>query len=264
MFQRKIIALDGKDALKALSDGSGQLVGYASVWDGLDSYGDTIQRGAYSDTIQQFVARGTLHAEHDSRIRLGTIAEAVEDDHGLLVKADFHSDAEAQRYRTQILERIERGKFVGLSIGYVAEDYEQRDAKEGEVLPPFASKVRILKRIHLYEISEVSVPADSSAEVLAAKSRTFDSHFSDVRVAVTEWLERVKSGSDMRAESGREPLTAERRAALEAMSVSLKLTADQMDALLVPPAPPEFIDVGMELRRRRYASAGIHLIGAPP
>ena len=256
-MQRKTLALEGKDALEALSSGTGQLVGYASVFNGVDAYGDTILPGAYAETIPQFVKRGALHYEHDTRVRLGTIASAVEDEHGLKIVAEFHSDAESQRLRSQILERMERGKFVGLSIGYEAQDYEYRAAREGEKPPPWGDKIRVLKRIKLYEVSEVSVPADEAAEVVAAKSRPFDCHSEDVRVAVAEWLERVKSGSDIRAAKGREPISAERRSLLEAMSGSLKGTADQIDALLVPPAPPAVIDIGLELRRRRLYRAGV-------
>lgn len=171
-LEYKTLALDRKAALEALGDGSGQLIGYASVWDGIDAYGDTIQRGAYTKTIPQFIERGTLHAEHDTRIRLGTIADAVEDDHGLLIRADFHSDLEAQRWRQQILERLSRGKFVGLSIGYLADEVDYRPPQPDEDLPPWADAVRILKEITLYEVSEVTVPADQSAEVIAAKTAT--------------------------------------------------------------------------------------------
>ena len=158
-LEHKTLALDRKAALDALSSDPGQLVGYASVFGNVDAYGDTIQPGAYLATIPSFIERGALHAEHDSRLRVGTISSAREDDHGLLIAAEFHSDQNAQRVRTQVLERLERGKFVGLSIGYVVEDSELR-----------SDGVRVLKKIKLYEISEVSVPADEHAEVIAAKS----------------------------------------------------------------------------------------------
>lgn len=255
---RKTIPLDAaRFAIKAEGDGAGQIEGYASVFGGVDSYGDTIVRGAYAETIPDFVVRGALHHEHDTRLRLGTISDAFEDDRGLLIRADFHSDQEAQRIRTQITERLDRGKFMGLSIGYEALDYEYRSPLAGEKPPPWGDKIRVLKRIKLYEVSVVSVPADEDAEILAAKSRPFDSHYHDVRVAVREWLERVKSGSDMRVEKGREPLTAERRAALVEMSGSLKSITEAMDALLAPPAPAERINLGLELRRRRLERHGI-------
>jgi HK97 family phage prohead protease len=123
-------------AIKADDGGPGQLVGYASVWNGIDAYGDTIVKGAYRDTIPSFVARGTLHSEHDTRLRLGTIKSAEEDDHGLLIVADFYSDPEAQRVRQQIAERW-RG-VRRLSIGYVPELRVPRCQLSEE--PPFRVK----------------------------------------------------------------------------------------------------------------------------
>jgi HK97 family phage prohead protease len=262
-LQHKILALDRTLSLKALSDGPGQLVGYASVWNGVDAYGDTIVRGAYADTIPQFIQRGTLHAEHDSRIRLGTITDAKEDDHGLLIVSDFHSDPEAQRYRVQIQERLERGKFVGLSIGYQAEAYEFRDPLPGESPPPFGDKIRVLKRIKLYEASEVTIPADEAAEVIAMKSRPFDVHSDDLRVAVEEWVNRARSGSDLRTKEGRAISTA-RRERMATVSGSLRSAADEIDAMLEETAPskaaaPERIHIGLELRRRRLERHGIDL-----
>lgn len=255
-LEYKSFALERDAALKALGEGTGQLIGYASVFGGVDSYGDSIAPGAYLDTIPDFIKRGTLHAEHDSRIRLGTIADAKEDDRGLLIVADFHSDPEAQRYRTQVLERLERGKFVGLSIGYHAEAYEFRDPLPGEKPPPWGDKIRVLKKIKLYEVSEVTVPADAAAEVIAAKSRPFEAHTQDVQVAVREWLERCRAGLAQRQKDGRD-LSHQRRDQMAAVSGSLRAAADEVDALLVPPAPAEVINVGAELRRRRLMRAGV-------
>lgn len=259
MLRKTIPFADARFAIKAEGDGPGQIEGYASVFGGVDSYGDTIVKGAYAETISDFIVRGALHHEHDTRLRLGTISGAAEDDRGLLIRADFHSDPEAQRIRTQVTERLERGKFVGLSIGYEALDYEYRAARDGETPPPWGDKIRVLKRIKLYEVSVVSVPADSAAEILAAKARPFESHFQDVQVAVSEWLARVKSGSDLRAADGRQPITEARRSALIAMSGSLKAVAAEMESLAVPPPPAERINLGLELRRRRLARHGIDL-----
>ena len=253
MLRKTIPLAASKLAIKAEDGGPGQLVGYASVFGGIDAYGDTIVKGAYQDTLPSFVARGTLHSEHDTRLRLGTIRSAEEDDHGLLIVADFYSDPEAQRVRQQIAERLDRGKFAGLSIGYVPEEYDYRDPKDGEQLPPFASKVRVLHRIRLLEISEVTIPADESAEVIAAKSRTFESQSEDVQVAVREWLERCRQGADIRQKDGRD-ISPARRDQMATLSGSLREAADEVDALLVPPPAPEVINVGAELRRRRYAA----------
>lgn len=237
-------------------DGPGLIEGYASVFNGVDSYGDSISPGAYAETIPDFIVRGALHHEHDTRLRLGTISAASEDGHGLLIRADFHTDPEAQRIRTQITERLDRGKFMGLSIGYEPLDMEWRTPKDGEPPPPFGDKIRVLKRIKLYEVSVVSVPADSDAEIIAAKSRAFEIHSADVQVAVREWLERCRAGLAQRQKDNRD-LSPARRDQMAALSGSLRIAADEVDALLVPTPPAERINVGLELRRRRLERHGI-------
>lgn len=168
--ERKTIAL-GRVQFKAAKSGAGgTLTGYVSVWGGIDAYGDTIIPGAYAATLTDFITRGALLHEHDTKNALGTITAAREDHHGLLIEAQFHTDAESQRVRSQIVERLERGKNVGLSIGFVPEEFTYRAPYQGEQLPPYVEQVRELRRIKLYESSYVTIPADASAAVIAAKS----------------------------------------------------------------------------------------------
>lgn len=258
MLRKTIPFAAAKLAVKAEGEGPGEITGYASVFGGVDAYGDSIMPGAYSETIPDFIVRGALHHEHDTRLRLGTISDASEDAHGLLIRAAFHTDPEAQRVRTQIMERLDRSKFMGLSIGYEPLDIEWRTPKDGEPPPPWGDKIRVLKRIKLFEVSVVSVPADADAEILDAKSRPFEVHSTDVQVAVREWLERCRAGSALRLKDGRD-LSAARRDQMAALSGSLRNAADEVDRLLVPPPPAETINVGAELRRRRYQAAGLTL-----
>lgn len=263
MLRKTIPFAAAKLAIKADGNGAGQIEGYASVFNGVDSYGDSILPGAYAETIPDFIVRGALHHEHDTRLRLGTISAASEDNHGLLIRADFHTDPEAQRIRTQIVERLDRGKFMGLSIGYEPLDMEWRTPKDDEPPPPWGDKIRVLKRIKLYEVSVVSIPADSEAEILDAKSRPFEVHSAEVQVALREFLERCKAGSAQRQKDDRD-LSPARKSALEIMSGSLRSTADELAALLVPPPPAERIVIGAELRRRRYQAAGVTLERSAP
>jgi hypothetical protein len=114
--------------------------------------------------------------------------------------------------------------------------------------------VRVLRAVDLLEVSCVAIPANSNAVITDVKS--FDRHSSDVQVAVREWLERVKSGADTRAKDGRD-ISEARRNHMAAVSGSLREAVEAVDALLAPPPPPEVINVGQELRRRRMERAGI-------
>jgi hypothetical protein len=139
------------------------------------------------------------------------------------------------------------GVLDSLSIGYFTLEADYRE-----------DGVRLLRKVDLFEVSAVAIPANPSAVVTDVKSRgrPFEQHSETVKAAVTEWLARVKSGSDVRATDGR-ALSESRKALMAALSGSLRTAADEVDALLVPAAPAEVINVSAELRRRRYYAAGV-------
>ena len=92
----------------------GELVGRASTFGSVDSYGDRVAPGAYAKTLGTFVQRGFLGWSHQWDKPIGFISWAREGDDGLWIGAKFHSDPEAQRIRSVVKERIEAGRFVGM------------------------------------------------------------------------------------------------------------------------------------------------------
>jgi uncharacterized protein len=227
------------------SDGAGSFEGYASVFGTIDAYGDTIERGAYVDTIPQFLTRGFIGWGHDWNEPIGIVTDAREDGKGLFISGQFHSDPAAQVIRTRAKERVAAGKFMGLSIGYEAENYEMRTVDQpfrnnwGEL----SDKVRALTKIKLYEVSLVTVPAEENSGVTAVKGTdgfglSFDDHHERTRVAVREWVLRAKSGSDIRTKEGR-AISAARRERLVSMRDALHGHAQELDALLKETETPE-------------------------
>ena len=214
MLTYKSIPFEVKEIVP-VADGGWEIAGYASTFGGEpDSYGDVIAAGAFTKSIE---ARATKFLyEHSEPI--GKQLEIREDAHGLWGRWSI-VDTQAG---TDAYKLARAGVLDSLSIGYrtVADEFR-------------SDGVRVLREVDLYEVSAVAIPANRSAVITDVKS--FDRHFADVQVAVSEWLERVKSGSDMRAAEGRQPLTEARRAALAAMSGSLKAVTAEMDALAVPP-----------------------------
>lgn len=143
--------------LKTSEGGPGTLTGYASTWQ-KDSVGDIVVPGAYRETIGSWLRDGFIALGHDwSALPIATPKSAVEDGTGLLVSAEFHTTPEAQSARRVIQERLDRGKSVKMSIGYEVLDDER------------TSKGRLLKKLRLYEVSVVNVPANVGADVLSAK-----------------------------------------------------------------------------------------------
>ena len=154
-IERKTITIG---SVKSVSD-EGILTGYGAVFGNVDLQGDVIAPGAFEESIQDFIADGYLMADHDWQKRIGTIETAREDTKGLYFEAKFHTTAFAQEFKKVIKERIERGKKVALSIGYkVLQD------------SPLSKGVRQLQKLKLYEISVVTVGANSLATAAGMKA----------------------------------------------------------------------------------------------
>lgn len=240
MLAYKSVPFEVKEIV-SVADGGWEIAGYASTFGGEpDSYGDVIVAGAFAKSI---ASRATKFLyEHGEPI--GKQLDIREDERGLFGRWSI-VDTQAG---TDAYKLAKAGVLDSLSIGYRTVDEEYS-----------ANGVRLLKEVELYEVSAVAIPANRNAVITDVKS--FDRHSSDVQVAVRAWLERVKSGADTRAQDGRD-LSAARKAHMAAVSGSLRAAAAEVDALLVPPPPAERIDLGWELRRRRYERAGIAVIGA--
>ena len=142
--------------IKMGAEGALIFSGYASVFGGLDSYGDTIIKGAYLDTITDRERPVQLRWNHYGPV-IGKLTEIYEDEKGLYVVGELtkgHSVAEdtAALLRHQAVS--------GLSIGYVVKDFAQNGV------------IRELKEIELHEISIVETPADAAAQISSVKSAT--------------------------------------------------------------------------------------------
>lgn len=230
---------------KIAGDGNGAVEGYASTFGNVDSYGDTIDPGAYAATLSSFLRDGFVAWGHDWSFPVAMPTSAVEDRRGLYLTAAFHSDPEAQRARSIVAERLAGGKTMGLSIGYEALAWEMRKV-ETPYRGPFGEltdQVRALTKIKLFEVSLVTVPADEQARVATAKGHglSFDDHSERVRVAVAEWVARVRSGSELRAAEGKvgRPISEARRTRMASVSTQVRSAADEIDAMLEETAPPK-------------------------
>ena len=156
--------------IKALGE-DGTFEGYASTFGGIDAYDDTIEPGAFTETIAQKTP--ALLWQHGSGDVIGVIDELREDGHGLYMKAHLLIEDISKAKEAHIL--LKAKALSGLSIGYVPVEYwyEKNDkARWGEV--------RHLKKIDLWEISIVTFPADSGAGVTGVKS------FSDMGIREIE------------------------------------------------------------------------------
>lgn len=153
MLLRKSLSLTDCD-IKMDGD-SGRFSGYASVFGGVDSYGDTIIKGAFETTLRRD-GKPKMFYGHDafSGIPIGKWLSAKEDDKGLLVEGELTPGV---TLANDVRAALKHGTLDGLSIGgYLkAGDFEQ-SADGGRVIKKWS---------RLIEVSVVAFPADSAARV---------------------------------------------------------------------------------------------------
>jgi HK97 family phage prohead protease len=243
MRERKTVCLVEAKA-RADGGGPGTIEGYASVFGGIDSYGDQIQPGAYAETLAEFLADGFVAWGHDWNNPIATPTVAREDERGLWIAAEFHTDAEAQRARTIATERLERGKSMGLSIGYEALAWEWRKVDEPvrDAWGDWTDRIRVLTRIKLYEVSLVTVPADEAARVTAAKgTERLADQVGRVLTDLEALTARFNDLAALRAGDGRTLSDARRAdvaAALARLDALVAVKA-RLEPLLASPACPD-------------------------
>lgn len=137
----------------------GVIEGYASVFGGIDSYGDTIEPNAYDNVISEG-QKPLMFYQHDRwGVPIGKWEELSVDSKGLKVKGRLNLELkEAQ----DVYSALKFGSLDGMSIGFRLRDrdYEYDD-----------NDVCHIKNIsELLEISIVNFPADKSARVMGVKA----------------------------------------------------------------------------------------------
>lgn len=183
--------------------------GYGSVFGVIDSYGDVVMPGAFTQTIRKAEAMGRMPAmlwQHDPSQVIGVWRSMREDAHGLHVVGEL-ADTQLGREAYALLKM---GALSGLSIGYSVsgEHYDrERDVRE-------------LTGIDLWETSLVTFPANTDARVAAVK---------DARSGGYRGLERILREAGFSRSEAKAVATAGMRALREADDRDL--TAEEAAAL---------------------------------
>lgn len=152
-MERKTLSLSDCH-IKMDDDGSGKFAGYASVFGGVDSYGDTILKGAYDYTLKKN-GKPKMFAQHESwGLPIGKWLTVKEDDHGLYVEGEF---TPGLTRANDTYAALKHGTVDGLSIGYWLKSGDYEELEDGK---------RLIKRVStLAEVSIVTWPADGAARV---------------------------------------------------------------------------------------------------
>jgi len=144
---------------KAIGD-DGTFDGYGSVWGVVDSYGEIVAPGAFTDSLKELEAKGRpvpVLWQHRAGEPIGAWSNLREDEKGLAGKAELLIADVAQAREAHAL--VKRKIVTGLSIGYWVRE-SSYDEKTG---------IRTLTKLDLVEISLVTFPANDDARVEAVK-----------------------------------------------------------------------------------------------
>jgi HK97 family phage prohead protease len=175
MFTRRDISFDDAE-IKLSKSGKSMFSGYASVFGGVDSYDDTIMKGAYEDLIDM-VNKGSarmpkMFCNHRSyEIPVGKWTKMYEDDKGLYMEGEF---TKGNPQAEVIKAGMEHGTIDGLSIGFRVGDYE--------IIETQGEKLRLIKTVaELPEVSIVTFPADDAARVDLSSVKATLEQINDIR-----------------------------------------------------------------------------------
>jgi len=148
--------------------------GYGSTFDNVDLHEDVMVRGAFTDSLGKRMPK--LIWQHNQDEPIGIYIAAHEDHIGLFVKGKLPKEDTFVKGR--VIPQMKIGSVTDMSIGFNIPDWDKDvEIKEG---------IRFIKRVDLWEVSLVTIPANERANVLAMKAATT---FQDLPLAAQdrEW-----------------------------------------------------------------------------
>ena len=138
--------------LRATGD-DGIIEGYAAVWNTVDDYNSSFQRGCFAKTIQERGTRVKVLWDHEELI--GKPLELREDDHGLFVRAQLVLSVARAR---EVFDMVKAGVVDTFSFAF-------RTVKD-----KWVDGTRIITEAMLKEVSPVAFEANSAAKITGVRS----------------------------------------------------------------------------------------------
>lgn len=134
--------------------GKGRFSGYASVFNGVDSYGDTIAPGAYAETLKNHAPIKMFFNHESWELPIGRWTKVEEDSTGLYVEGELTKGASRAN---DVGAALEHGTVDGLSVGFMLASTDFEWKEDGG---------RLIKRVsRLVETSVATFPADGAARI---------------------------------------------------------------------------------------------------
>lgn len=155
-----------------LKEDGGIVKGYASTFDrDPDAYGDVVAPGAFAKSLERwnelnkegkYIPLLWGHDTEDPKSNIGRVIEAVEDERGLLITAEFDADNEKAQY---VRKLVQEGRVYQFSFAFEIREQGTVELEDGR-------KANELRDLELFEVSLVQIPANQHATVEEIKSIT--------------------------------------------------------------------------------------------
>lgn len=160
----------------------GTLSGYGSKFGLVDSYNETLKKGAFKASLREWKQRKKpipMLWQHNSSEPIGAWTEFSEDDTGLLLKGQLIMELPRAK---EALALIKANVVTGLSIGYMEIDADPWWDPERE-------GAREVRKVDLRETSVVTFPALREAQLDAVKARVMRGERLTLR-EFQKWVQR--------------------------------------------------------------------------
>jgi HK97 family phage prohead protease len=150
-IEQKIVKFE----VKMVDDQTGIFEGYAATFSKKpDSYGDVIEPGAFTKTLQEGANRIKILWNHNPNEPIGKPITLTEDAHGLHIKGKLTLGVQRAR---EVLALMKDGVVNQLSIGYDA------------IICPTIDGIRHLQEVRLWDASPVAFAANPEAVIVGVK-----------------------------------------------------------------------------------------------
>lgn len=160
-MQRILKTLKLEDVSLKFDGETGIFSGYASVFGGVDTYGDTIIKGAFETTLRN--GRPKMFFNHDwNSLPIGKWTKAKEDDKGLFMEGEL---TPGLLRAMDVRAAMKHGTLDGLSVGGWVKKGDYEEVENGRI---------IRKWSNLVEVSPVVFPADNAARIDLASVKNID------------------------------------------------------------------------------------------
>lgn len=144
--------------------GDGEFTALVSVFGNRDTQGDTVVKGAFTDTLSDWEKSGQpipviwSHQWDDPDLHIGQVVRAAETDTGLWVHARLDLDNPKAR---QVHRLLKGGRINQFSFGYEVLDPPDYDPRKGGEL----------RQVRLFEVGPTLLGMNSATELLSVKRR---------------------------------------------------------------------------------------------